>query len=63
MSKYSFSKEEKLEIITFYHESQFSLNEVAELYKVHRNTIKDWQNNYWHFGEEGLKTLAKHIHF
>lgn len=50
MHKYSFSKEEKLEIIMFYQESQFSLNEVAELDKVHRDTIKDWQNNYWYFG-------------
>ncbi|MGN4123480.1 IS3 family transposase [Lysinibacillus sphaericus] len=53
----SFSKEEKLEILKFYHTGQFTLNEVAELYKVHRDTIKDWQNDYRYFGEEGLERL------
>lgn len=51
MSKYSSSKEEKVEILKFYQESKFSLNEVAELYKVHRDIINDWQNNYLLFGE------------
>ncbi|MEK4173313.1 helix-turn-helix domain-containing protein [Lysinibacillus sp. FSL L8-0312] len=42
MRNYSFSKEEKLEILNFYENSQFTLNEVAELYKVDSRTIKDW---------------------
>ncbi|MDW7615818.1 helix-turn-helix domain-containing protein [Peribacillus simplex] len=49
MRKYSFSKEEKLEILNFYENSQFTLNEVAELYKVDSRTIKDWQNRYISF--------------
>jgi transposase len=54
MSKYSFSKEEKLAIIKFYHEERYTLNEVAKMFNVHRDTIKDWQNDYRYFGEEGL---------
>ena len=67
MSKYSFSKEEKLEIIKFYHEESYTLNEVARIFNVHRDTIKDWQNDYLYFGEEGLaplnqqKTYSKEI--
>ncbi|BDH63793.1 helix-turn-helix domain-containing protein [Ureibacillus massiliensis] len=40
MSKFFFSKEEKLEIIKFYHEGRYTLNEVAEIFNVHRDTIK-----------------------
>ncbi len=59
MSKYSFSKKEKLAIIKFYHEEPYTLNEVAKLFNVHRDTIKDWQNDYFHFGEDGLERLTK----
>lgn len=59
MSKYSFSKEEKLEIIKFYHEECYTLNEVAKIFNIHRDTIKDWQNDYLHFGEDGLERLNK----
>lgn len=57
MSKYFFSKEEKLAIIKFYQEERYTLNEVAKIFNVHRDTIKDWQNNYLYFGEEGLEPL------
>ncbi|AMM93111.1 transposase [Peribacillus simplex] len=60
MRKYSFSKEEKLEILNFYENSQFTLNEVAELYKVDSRTIKDWQNNYLFFGEDSLNRSENH---
>ncbi|WP_341302171.1 IS3 family transposase [Lysinibacillus sp. FSL H8-0500] len=60
MRKYSFSKEEKLEILNFYENSQFTLNEVAELYKVDSRTIKDWQNNYLFFGEDILNRSKHH---
>ncbi|WP_342443303.1 IS3 family transposase [Lysinibacillus sp. FSL K6-0057] len=60
MRKYSFSKEEKLEILNFYENSHFTLNEVAELYKVDSRTIKDWQNNYLFFGEESLNRSENH---
>lgn len=60
MRKYSFSKEEKLEIINFYENSQFTLNEVATLYKVDSRTIKDWQSNYLFFGEDGLNRNKHH---
>jgi transposase len=59
MSKYGFSKEEKLAIIKFYHEERYSLNEVAKMFNVHRDTIKDWQNDYRYFGEEGLERLGR----
>lgn len=59
MSNYVFSKEEKLRIIQFYHEENYTLNEVAKIFKVHRDTIKDWQNDYFHFGEEGLERTSK----
>ncbi|WP_419096463.1 IS3 family transposase [Ureibacillus endophyticus] len=55
-----FSKDEKLRIIKFYHEENYTLNEVAQIFNVHRDTIKDWQNDYFHFGEEGLERLPKH---
>lgn len=55
MSKCSFSKEEKLAIIKFYHEERNKLNEVAKIFDVHLDTIKDWQNNYHYFGKEGLE--------
>ncbi len=60
MRKYSFSKEEKLEILNFYENSHFTLNEVAELYKVDSRIIKDWQNNYLFFGEESLNRSENH---
>lgn len=60
MRKYSFSKEEKLEILNFYENSHFTLNEVAELYQVDSRTIKDWQNNYLFFGEESLNRSENH---
>lgn len=59
MSRYIFSKEEKLRIIKFYHEESYTLNEVAKIFNVHRDTIKDWQNDYFHFGEEGLERSPK----
>ena len=59
MSKHVFSKEEKLAIIKFYHEEPYTLNEVANIFNVHRDTIKDWQNDYFHFGEGGLERLPK----
>lgn len=60
MRKHSFSKEEKLEILKLYHEGSLTLNEVAKVFNVHRDTIKDWQNVYLHFGEEGLERLNQH---
>ena len=59
MSKYFFSKEEKLAIIKFYQEEPYTLNEVAEIFNVHRDTIRDWQKDYLHFGEDGLERLPK----
>jgi len=59
MSKYSFSKEEKLAIIKFYQDEPYSLSEVAKIFNVHQETIIDWQNNYRHFGEDGLERLTK----
>ncbi len=60
MRKYSFSKEVKLEILNFYEKRHFTLNEVAELYKVDSRTIKDWQNNYLFFGENSLNRSKHH---
>lgn len=60
MRKHSFSKEEKLEILKLYHEGPLTLNEVAKVFNVHRDTIKDWQNDYLYFGEEGLERLNQH---
>jgi len=60
MRKHSFSKEEKLEILKQYHEGPLTLNEVAKVFNVHRDTIKDWQNDYLYFGEEGLERLNQH---
>ena len=60
-------KEEKLAFIKFSHEQRYTLNEVAKISDVHRDTIKDWQNNYLYFGEEGFerinqqKTFSKEI--
>ena len=59
MSKYSFTKEEKLTIIKFYQEESYSLNEVGKIFNVHPDTIKDWQNDYIYFGEDGLERLRK----
>ena len=63
MKKYSHSKEEKLEILNFYNNSHFTLNEVSELYKVNTRTIKDWQNNYLFFGEDGLERQTNHNNY
>lgn len=63
MKKYHFSKEEKLEILNFYNNSYFTLNEVARLYKVDSRTIKDWQSNYHFFGEDGLEKLKNHNNY
>ncbi len=53
----------KMEILNFYNNSHFTLNEVAELYKVDSRTIKDWQSNYRFFGEEGLERLTNHKNY
>lgn len=65
MRKYSFSKEEKLEIRNpkSYPESLFSLNEVADLYKVHRDTIKGWQNNYLFFWRRRTRRFVNHNNY
>ena len=59
MSKYCFTKEEKLGIIKFYQEESYSLSEVGKIFNVHPDTIKDWQNDYIYFGEDGLERLWK----
>ena len=59
MSKYCFTKEEKLTIIKFYQEEPHSLIKVGEIFNVHPDTIKDWLNDYNYFGEDGLERLWK----
>lgn len=60
MRKYSFSKEEKLEILNFYENNHFTISEVSELYDVDSRTIKDWQSNYRFSGEDGLNRNKNH---
>ena len=58
MSKYSFTKEVKLEILKFYQEESYSLSNVGKIFNVHPDTINIGKMII-NFGEDGLERLCK----
>lgn len=55
MSKRSYSVEEKFEILKALENNQYSINEVASIYKVHHSSILEWKHKFDKYGTDGLK--------
>ncbi|MEY2195731.1 transposase [Neobacillus sp. BF23-41] len=47
MSKRSYSVEVKFEILKALEDNQYSINEVASIYKVHHSSILEWKHKFW----------------
>ncbi|WP_088088267.1 IS3 family transposase [Bacillus sp. OV166] len=55
MSKRSYSVEEKFEILKALEDNQYSINEVASIYKVNHSSILEWKHKFDKYGTDGLK--------
>ncbi|WP_052474658.1 helix-turn-helix domain-containing protein [Jeotgalibacillus soli] len=55
MPKRTYSAEDKLEILKACEDGTYSINEITQIYNMHRSTIMKWRHNFDKYGAESLK--------